>query len=85
MIYMDTTNITIKIEADLALDAKVLAARKGTSLSRLVAEQLRSMVNQDQAYLAAKRSALSRLQQGLDLDWKRPDTRDELHQREDLR
>ena len=82
---MEMTNITIKIEADLALDAKVLAARKGTSLSRLVAEQLRSMVNQDQAYLVAKRSALNRLQQGLDLDWKQPDTRDELHQREDLR
>jgi len=84
MINMNTTNITIKIEANLALDAKVLAARKGTSLSRLVADQLRSMVNQDQAYLAAKRSALSRLKKGLDLEWEKPGTRNELHQREDL-
>ncbi len=85
MINMNTTNITIKIEANLALDAKVLAARKGTSLSRLVADQLRSMVNQDQAYLAAKQSALGRLKKGLDLEWEKPGTRDELHQREDLR
>lgn len=85
MIIMSTTNITIKIEANLALDAKVLAARKGTSLSRLVADQLRSMVNQDQAYLAAKKSALSRLKKGLYLEWEKPGTRDELHQREDLR
>jgi len=85
MIYMSTTNITIKIEADLALEAKVLAAKKGTSLSRLVADQLRSLVYQDQAYLAAKQGALSRLKQGLDLEWDKPVTRDELHQRENLR
>jgi len=85
MMSMTTTNITIKIEASLALDAKVLAAKQGTSLSRLVADQLRSMVNQDQAYLAAKRSALGRLKKGLDLEWQKPGIRDELHQREDLR
>jgi len=82
---MNTTNITIKIEADLALDAKVLAARKGTSLSRLVAEQLRSLVNQDQAYVAAKQSALRRLKKGFDLEWEKPGSRDDLHHRENLR
>lgn len=82
---MSTTNITIKIDSGLALDARVLAARKGTSLSRLVSDQLKSMVHQDQVYLAAKKSALNRLKQGLDLDWEKPETRDELHQREKLR
>jgi len=29
--------------------------------------------------------ALGRLKKGLDLEWEKPGTRDELHQREDLR
>ena len=79
------TNITIKVESDLARDAKVLAAKRGTSLSRLVAEQLMAMVREDQVYAAAKRRALTRLKQGYDLDWEKPVSRDDLHDRESLR
>ena len=43
---MTDTNITLKIETDLARDARVLAARRGTSLSRLVTEQLRLLVRE---------------------------------------
>ena len=39
-----STNITLKITAALARDAKVFAARRGTSLSRLVADQLEALV-----------------------------------------
>ena len=55
---MKATNITIKIESDLAQDARVLAAKRGTSLSRLVAEQLKAVVCEDQVYLEARRRAL---------------------------
>ena len=82
---MEATNITIKIDSDLAREARVLAARKGTSLSRLVAEQLGRLVLEEQRYAAAKQNALARLQKGFDLDWDKPETRDELHAREDLR
>ena len=82
---MKATNITIKIESNLARKARVLAAQRGTSLSRLVAEQLVVMVREDQVYAAARRSALRRLNRGYHLDWEKPANRDELHDREDLR
>jgi len=82
---MKTSNITIKVESDLAREAKVLAARRGTSLSRLVAEQLKVMVREDQVYAAARRQALRRLKRGYDLDWEKPASRDDLHNRESLR
>ena len=82
---MEATNITIKIDSDLAHEARVLAARRGMSLSRLVAEQLRQLVLEEQRYATAKQSALSRLHEGLDMDWDKPESRDELHAREDLR
>ena len=80
-----STNITVKVNATLARDAKVLAARRGTSLSRLVADQLESLVHDDQAYAAARRRALRRLKRGYDLGWKAPADRAELHDRENLR
>ena len=82
---MKSTNITVKVDVELAREAKILAARRGTSLSRLVAEQLKTLVRGDQAYAAAKRRALRRLRQGYDLGWQHPGARDALHDRESLR
>ena len=82
---MNGTNITIKVAADLARDAKVFAARRGTSLSRLVAEQLETLVRGDQTYAVARRRALARLRRGYDLGGERPFSRDEVHDRESLR
>jgi hypothetical protein len=82
---MKATNITIKIESGLAQEARVLAARRRTSLSRLVADQLELLVREDQVYAAAKRCALRRLKRGYDLDWEKPASRDVLHDRESLR
>jgi hypothetical protein len=85
MLLMKATNITIKVEAGLAHEAKVFAARQGVSLSRLVAEQLESLVREDQVYAAARQRALQQLKKGFDLGWEKPVSRDELHDRESLR
>ncbi len=80
-----STNITVKVSAALAQEAKVLAARRGTSLSRMVADQLETLVNNDQAYAAARRRALRRLKRGYDLGWEPSEQRGTLHDRENLR
>jgi hypothetical protein len=85
MFLMKSTNITIKVESDLAHEAKVFAARHGVSLSRLVAEQLETLVREDQAFAAARQRALSQLKKGFDLGWEKPANRDELHDRESIR
>lgn len=58
-----TTNITIRVSSGLAREARILAARRGTSLSRLVADQLAAIVRQDSSYDAAMSRALARLRQ----------------------
>jgi len=85
MLMMRATNITIKVEAGLAHEAKVFAARQGVSLSRLVADQLERLVREEQAFAAARQRALRQLKKGFDLGWEKPRSRDELHDRESLR
>ena len=77
------TNVTVKIDDDLAHAAKVYAARHGTSVSRLVADQLARLIDRDRAYEAAKVRAIQRLHGALALGWRKPAGRDELHKRED--
>jgi len=59
----------------------VLAARKGSSVSRLMSEQLEELVRKDREYERAQRRALARLDQGFDLRWTPRASRDELHER----
>ena len=75
------TNVTLRIDAELVREAKVLAARRGTSVSRLLADELENLVREDRAYEAARRRAVRRLERGLDLGWSPPSSRDELHER----
>ena len=74
-------NITLPVDDDLLREAKILAAQQGTSVSRLVAEQLEKLVQRDAHYGAARRRALKRLAIGYDLGWEPPRSRDELHER----
>ena len=75
------TNVTLRIDAELAHEAKVLAARLGTSLSRLMAQQLEVLTRRDREYEAAKRRALARLETGFDLGWTPPANRGDLYER----
>lgn len=75
------TNVTLRVDAELLRDAKVLAARRGTSVSRLMADQLEELVRRDREYDVARRRAVARLEEGFDLGWERAASRDELHER----
>ncbi len=81
LFLMMKTNITLKVEQRLVREAKVLAARKGTSVSRLLADQLDELIRRDKAYDVAKRRALARLRKGRDLQWSPPASRQDLHER----
>ena len=75
------SNITLKIDADLLREARVLAAMEGTSISALLAARLEQAVHERKGYNQARRSALARLRRGFDLKWTPPGSRDELHER----
>jgi hypothetical protein len=75
------TNVTLKLDADLLREARVIAAAEGRSVSALLAERLEALVRERKAFDRARRRALARLREGLDLRWTRPGSRDELHER----
>ncbi len=73
-------NLTIQLDRELIRKAKVLAAQRGTSVSRLLATELGRLVGDDEAYETARRSALQFLERGFHLGGKRVN-REELHER----
>lgn len=75
------TNLTLKLDADLVREARVLAAEEGTSISALLAAHLKEIVRERKAYERARRRALARLREGFALYWIPLRSRDELHER----
>jgi ribbon-helix-helix CopG family protein len=76
-------NITLSLPEEDLREARVLAARRGTSISQLLARMLRETVERETGYDAAKEHSLDILREGMDLGtggrmtW----TRDDLHER----
>jgi hypothetical protein len=75
------TNVTLKLDADLLREARVLAAHEGRSISALLTDRLEALIRERKVFDKARRRALTRLRQGLDLRWTPPKSRDELHER----
>lgn len=76
-------NLTITADADVLRWARVRAAEENTSIARLVGDLLRERMRAEQGYEAAKERFLGarprRLSRG------RYPSRDEIHDRSDLR
>jgi hypothetical protein len=74
-------NITVRLDRRTLRKAKVLAAKRNTSISGLLAAQIETLVGEDDAYDQAHRRALALFEQGLSLGGKIESTRDEWHER----
>ena len=72
-------NLTVQLDVEVIRRAKVLAARRGTSVSGLVAQQLEELTAADERYQRARESALRMLEQARDRGG-RQWTRDELYE-----
>ena len=77
-------NITVAIEPGLLKKARAVAARRGQSVSALLADELRDLVDEDGRYTSARKRALSLFQNPLALGGV-PLRREELHERRRLR
>jgi predicted transcriptional regulator len=73
-------NITLSLDKEVLQKGKILAARKETSISKLLAEALGRTVEKEDSYEAAKRNALNTLKRGFHLggrmSWQREDLYD---------
>jgi hypothetical protein len=74
-------NITVRLDRRTLRKAKILAARRNTSISDLLAAQIETLVGDDDAYELAQLPALALLDQGFHLGGRIESTRDEWHDR----
>lgn len=77
---MAKANLTIQLDEDVIRRARIVAAKRGTSVSALVARELDGLVEQDARYEEARRRA-EELMRAVTLRGSRSWRRDELHDR----
>lgn len=78
-------NITVAIEPGLLKQARAIAARRGTSISALLADELRDLIAEDRAYDRACRNARALPHAGFEWQGARMHDRNEIHDRRGLR
>jgi len=74
-------NLTITLDRHTIQQARVIAARRSTSISGLVAQQIEALVGHEKAYQLAQRRAFELMDRGFHLGKVKRISRDELHER----
>ena len=74
-------NVTISLNAETIRKAKILAAQRSTSISRLLAEQIELLIGAEEAYERSQSAAIGFLEKGFHLGGIIRAKRDELHER----
>ena len=74
-------NLTVQLDAETIRKAKVLAAERSTSVTRLVAQEIERLVDEDSAYRRALATALDQLERGFHLGDGLLPRRESVHER----
>ena len=71
-------NITLSLDKEIIKKGRIIAAMKESSISKMLGDTLKKIIEEEEAYEASKRSALHYLKKGFHLGgkiaWKREDT-----------
>jgi hypothetical protein len=78
---MSKQNLTVSLAPQTIQKIRVLAARRATSISGLLAEHIEMLVEEEEAYEYAQRQAMTMLEKGFHLGGEIRATRDEWHER----
>jgi uncharacterized protein YigA (DUF484 family) len=78
---MTKQNVTISLTRQTLQKVRVLAARRATSISGLLAEQVEILVGEEEEYDRAQRQAMTLLDKGFHMGGVIRASRDELHER----
>lgn len=74
-------NLTVSLSTQTVQKARILAAKRSTSISGLVAAQIETLLEADEAYDSAHRAALDLMEQGFHMGGTHSTDRDALHER----
>ena len=77
----DKQNVTISLNRQVLKKAKVLAARRDTSISGLIAQEIEFLVGEEEAYERAEQQAMALLDKGFHLGGVIRTSRDDWHDR----
>ncbi len=78
---MSKQNLTVSLDGEIVRQARVLAAERGTSISKLLAEKIAEGVAEAAAYKQARQRALTLLERGFHMGRPKKVARDGLHAR----
>ena len=78
---MDTQNITLSLPKSVLRRIKILAARRQSSVSRLLTQAAENMLAEETEYEAARKRQTVLLEKGFNLGFHKPASRDEIHER----
>jgi hypothetical protein len=74
-------NITISLDKDLIQAGKVIAAQQGTSLNRMLRQELERIIRNLRQYDMSKQKAIAAMKAGFHSGMDHYPPRDELHER----
>jgi metal-responsive CopG/Arc/MetJ family transcriptional regulator len=78
---MDTQNITLSLPKSVLRRMKMLAVQRGSSVSRLLTQAAEKMIEEETEYATARKRQTATLEKGFDLGFRKPASRDGLHER----
>jgi hypothetical protein len=74
-------NLTVQLDEAVIRKARILAGRRATSVSRLVADEITRLVETDDGYQRAQAAALAQLEHPFHLGGGALPSRESLHER----
>ena len=74
-------NLTISLDRQIIQKAKIIAARRSTSIGDLLARQIESLVREEETYELARQQAMTLLDKDFHLGGAARASRDDLHER----
>jgi uncharacterized protein DUF6364 len=74
-------NLTVSLDAGVIRKARILAAKRGSSISQMVSQTIDELISKTESYETARACALELMQRGFRLGKSRRVSRDDLHER----
>jgi hypothetical protein len=76
-----TRNLTIQLDENTIKNARIVAARRSISISKLVSEEIKKASDAEEYWLTAKRTAFNQLQKPFHLGGSKLPARESLYER----
>lgn len=78
---MEKQNITLSLPKPVLRRIKILAVQRQSSVSRLLMQAVERMLEEETEYETARKRQTALLEKGFSLGFRKPASRDELHER----